>query len=130
MKKLLTTLSTIWENTYGCVEQYICSSELYRMSDMLQCYSIIIDRGISAPGHVKEVVVGLNSIDKLYIYQLMSNVQLLGSKTFDLHIAMHACTQKKDFSLAKQFQKHLSMDHRKHGVIDQVKYRKQASKRK
>ena len=38
------------------------------MSVMSQTYSIIIDRGISAPGHGKEVVDGLNDVDKaLYI---------------------------------------------------------------
>ena len=48
------------------------------MSVMSQTYSIIIDWGISAPGHVKEVVDGLNAVDKSYIYQLMSRVQLPG----------------------------------------------------
>ena len=43
----------------------------------------MIDRGISAPGHVKEVVDGLNAIDKRYIYQLMPNVQLPESNRFD-----------------------------------------------
>ena len=86
---------------------------------MSQCYSVIIDQVISSPRHGKEVVVGLNSIDKRYIYQLMSNVQLLGSKTFDSQILMHSCTHKNDFSLAKQSSKHLSKEHRKHGVIDQ-----------
>ena len=37
---------------------------------------------------------------------------------------------KKDVSLAKEFQKHLSKDDCKHGVIDQGKYRKISSKRK
>ena len=37
---------------------------------------LIIDRGISAPGHGKEVVDGLNDVDKRYIYHLMSKVQL------------------------------------------------------
>ena len=32
---------------------------------------------------------------------------------------MHSCTQKKDVSLAKEFQKHISNDDRKYGVIDQ-----------
>ena len=51
-KKVLTTsLSTIWENTDRCAEQYRCASELYLMSVMSKTYSIIIDRGISAPGH-------------------------------------------------------------------------------
>ena len=49
------------------------------MSVMSQTYSIIIDWGISAPGHGKEVVDGLNAVDKSYIYQLMSKVQLPGS---------------------------------------------------
>ena len=44
------------------------------MSVMSQTYSIIIDRGISAPGHGKEVVDGLNAVDKRYIYQLMFKV--------------------------------------------------------
>ena len=71
------------------------------MSVMSQCYFIIIDRGISAPGHVKEVVDGLNAADKRYIYQLMSTVQLPGSIRFDSQIQMHTGTQKDDVSLAK-----------------------------
>ena len=47
---------------------------------MLQCYSVIIDRGINAPGHGKKFSNGINTIDKRYIYQLMSNVKLPGSK--------------------------------------------------
>ena len=53
------------------------------MSVMSQTYSIIIDRGISAPGHGKEMVDGFNAVDKRYIYQLMSKIQLLGSVRFD-----------------------------------------------
>ena len=67
-KQLLTTsLSTIWENADGCAEQYICASALYLMSLISQTYSLIIDWGISAPGHGKEVVDGLNAVDKRYI---------------------------------------------------------------
>ena len=49
----------------------------------------------------------------------MSNVQLPGSKTFDSQILMHSCTQKNDFSLDNQFQKHLSKEHCKPEVNDQ-----------
>ena len=48
-----------------------------------QTYSLIIDRGISAPVHGKEVVDELNAVDKRYIYQLMSKVQLHESVRFD-----------------------------------------------
>ena len=69
------------ENNDGCAEQYRCASAIYLMSVMSKCYSVIIGLGISAPGHNKEVFDCLNAIDKRYIYQLMSNVQLLVSKT-------------------------------------------------
>ena len=52
-KVLTSTLSTIWENTDGCAEKYRCASEIYLMSVFSQCFSIIIYRGISAPGHGK-----------------------------------------------------------------------------
>ena len=71
------------------------------MSGMSHCYSIITDRFISAPGHGKEVVYGLNDIDKRYIYQLMSTAQLPGSNRFDSQMQMYICTQKYDVSLAK-----------------------------
>ena len=114
-------MSTIWENTDGCDEQYICASVLYLMSVMSKCYSIIIDQGISAPGHGKEMVDGLNAVDKSYIYQLMSTVQILGSIRFDSQIQMYTGTEKEDVSLAKESQKHLKKKHRKDGVIDQGK---------
>ena len=71
------------------------------MSVISQCYSIIIDCGISAPGHGNEVVDGLNAVDKRYIYQLMSKVQLPGSVRFDSQIKLHTGTENKDLSLAQ-----------------------------
>ena len=66
-----------------------------------QCYSVIIDRGISAPGHGKELVYVLNDVDKRCIYQLMSTVQLCGSNRFDYQMQMHTSNQKDDVSLSK-----------------------------
>ena len=70
------------------------------MSFMLQCYSFKIDRGITSPVHVTEVVDGLNAIYKHYIHQLMSNVQLPGPKIFDSRITIHSSTQKNYVSLS------------------------------
>ena len=89
------------------------------MSVFPQCYSIIIDPGISAPRHGKEVLNGINDINNRYKYQIMSNVKLPRSKIFETQIIMHSCTQKKDVSLDKQFQKNLSKEYCKHGVIYQ-----------
>ena len=100
------------------------------MSLMSQCYSVIIDLGISAPGHGKEVVDGLNDFDKRYIYQLMSKVQLPGSVRFDSNIKIHICTENKDVSLAQEFKDHLEKDHRQNGTIYQGKSKKRIMERK
>ena len=89
---MTTHLSTIYENTDGRAEQYKGASALYLISVMSQCYSIIIDRRILAPGHDKEVVNGLDYVDKRYIYQLISTVQLPGSVRFDSQNKMHTGT--------------------------------------
>ena len=59
------------------------------MSVMSQCHSVIIYWGISEPGHGKEVVNGLNTVDKCYIYKLISNVKLTVSNRFDSQMKMH-----------------------------------------
>ena len=81
------------------------------MSVVYQCYSVIIDQGISAPGHDKEVVDWFNAVDKRYIYKLMSNVQLPGTNRFDSQMQIHTGNQNNDVSLAKQFQHYLTKEH-------------------
>ena len=97
----MSALSTIWENNDVCAEKYRCATALYLVSVLSQRHSIIFDLGISAPGHGKEVVDGLNTINKRYTYQLMSTVQLPGSKIFERQILMNYCTPKEGVSLDK-----------------------------
>ena len=94
------------------------------MSVMSQTYSIIIDRGISAPGHEKEVVDRINAFDKRYIYQLMSKVQIPGSNRFYSQIKMQTGIENRDVSLSQEFKNHLEGEHRQNGAIDQGKSRK------
>ena len=54
----------------------------------------------------------------------MSAVQLPGTNIFDSQVQIHTGNQKYDVSLAKEFQHHLTKEHRKNGVIDQGKYKK------
>ena len=68
---------------------------------MSQCYSIIIDRGMSAPGNIKEVVDEINDVDRRYIYQLISTVKLPVLNRFDSQIQIQTVNQKYDVSLAK-----------------------------
>ena len=71
------------------------------MSVISHIFSLIIDRGISAPGNGKEVFDVINVFGKRYIYQLMSKVQIPGSIRFDSQIKIHTGTEKKDVSLAR-----------------------------
>ena len=100
------------------------------MSVVSQTYSLIIDRVISAPWHGTEVVDGLNAVDKRYIYQLISKVQLPGSIRFDSQIKIHTGTEKKYVSLAREFKDRLEGEQRKNGVIDLGKSRKRFMNRK
>ena len=78
---------------------------------MYQCYSVIIDQGKSAPRHGKEVVYGINAVDKSYIHQLMSNVKLPGSNIFDFQMKMYTGNRNIDVSLAKESPKNLTKEY-------------------
>ena len=62
-------------------------------------YNIIINRGVSAPGNDQDVVGGLNTTNKKFIFELMANMQLPGSKGYDTHMTMHSATRKYNISL-------------------------------
>ena len=49
---------------------------------------------------------------------MMETVPILGSKQFDAKMAVHIVTQNTEVSLALKFQKHLSNESRKHGILD------------
>ena len=83
-----------------------------------QAFCFTIYDGIISLVHVREVVDGLNDIDKLFLFQLISNVQLPGEKGYVTQMVMNTGTRTYDASLAIEFQKHLSTEARKHGVDD------------
>ena len=114
----------IWDNIYVCDEHYNCATASYLLYILLKSYSRIIDRGISAPINVRDVVYGLNDTDKMFIFHLMATVQLTGSKRFDTQIAVHTATQSTDMNLSLEFQKYLSNASLKHGIIDHVQHLK------
>ena len=60
----------------------------------------------------------------------MSNVKLPLSNRFYSQMQMHTINQKDDVSLAKEFQQHLTKEHRKNDVFDQSKYKKIFMERK
>ena len=65
--KLVSGMSTIWEDTDVCTKQYMCALAIYLMTVLSYSYGIIMDHAINAPGHGNNVVDGLNAMDKIYL---------------------------------------------------------------
>ena len=92
-------LVTIWKKD-GCAEHYICATALYLISMLSQSFSIIINHVISAPGHDSELEYGFNTIDKRFLFQWISTVQILDEKIYDTQIVIHTGTCPPGVSLA------------------------------
>ena len=52
-------------------------------------YNIIIDSGVGAPVHDREVVGGFNAKNKRFLSMLMKTVQLPGVAEYDTQMAVH-----------------------------------------
>ena len=64
---LVSGITTLWEDTDGCDNQYRCDLAIYLMTVLPYPYGIIMDEAINAPGHGNNVVDGLNATDIIYL---------------------------------------------------------------
>ena len=60
-KKYPSNINKIWDNKYGCTENYRCATALFLLLMLSQDYNIIIDNGVSILGHDRDVVDELNA---------------------------------------------------------------------
>ena len=65
-------------------EYYRCDTVFLLLSMISLSYYVIIFRGVSALGHVIEIVYGFKFTDQKNIFKLMATVQLTGSKGYDM----------------------------------------------
>ena len=64
---LVSGMSTVWEDSYGCAKQYGCDLTIYLMTMLSFSYGIITDHEINAPGYGNNVVDVLNETYKRYL---------------------------------------------------------------
>ena len=83
-----------------------------------------------APGHGKDVVDGLNAVDKNYLFKLMSRIKVPEAEEGEAFFAAHGATVSDSASFAKECQRLLSLRMRKDGVSSQSKSSKHESNRK
>ena len=65
-KKPMIRGGTMWDQTNGCAKQYICSIDYYLIYFLSKSYQIFLDRALDTPVHGKDVVNGLNAVQKQY----------------------------------------------------------------
>ena len=71
------------------------------MSMFSRVFYFIVDHGIIEPGHGGEVVHGLTTNEKRFIFKLMENVHLPGVKSYGTQMVVHTGTRISDVSLAR-----------------------------
>eukprot|EP00957_Ditylum_brightwellii_P184269 14035330-Ditylum_brightwellii.AAC.1 len=94
------------EDTYGCSKQYRSTSSLYLISTISIKYDIVIDHAIGAPGHGKDVVDGLNAVDKRYLRTAMLRNSFPEEDKNLKKMSCHSATQMGSGSFAAEC-KHL-----------------------
>jgi hypothetical protein len=57
---------TMLDDTDGCAKQYRCATAIHLLSMLSVKYGITIDRQVCAPGHGKDSIDGVNTVDKNY----------------------------------------------------------------
>jgi hypothetical protein len=63
--------ATMFDSTDGCSKQYRCAKAFWLLTYLAVKFKIVIDRAISAPGHGKGRIDGINATDKQYLAACM-----------------------------------------------------------
>ena len=63
-KKQMIRGGTMWDQTYGCANQYRCYIAYFMMYFLSKSYRIVLHRYVDTPGHGKYVVHGFNGFQK------------------------------------------------------------------
>ena len=98
---VLLTGGNLYCNSDGCAKQYRCANAIYYLSIIAYKYGIIIDRAIGAPGHGKDIVDGLNAVDKQYLKGCMRTIKTADETEFDIKkIQIHSIHENNATSYA------------------------------
>ena len=76
---LVSSMSTVKEDTDGCAKKFMCDLAIYLMTVLSYSYGIITDHVINSPGHGNNVVDGINATDKRYLKGKMEVIGKLAS---------------------------------------------------
>ena len=109
-KKQMIRGGIMWDQTYGCANEYRCYIAYYLMYFPSKSYQIVIDRAVDTPGHGKYVVDGFNAVQKRYLSTCLimcstPEVDNIDSK----HMCVDAMTEQGEVRFAEEFKRLLDL---------------------
>eukprot|EP00957_Ditylum_brightwellii_P017118 1290604-Ditylum_brightwellii.AAC.1 len=90
------------EDTNGCSKQYRSASSLYLSSTTSMTYGIVIDYAVCAPEYGKDVVDGLNTVDKRYLRTAMLRNSIPKEDKNVKTMSCHSVTPMRSASFAAE----------------------------
>ena len=84
-------------------------------------YQITIDHAVGAQGHGKDVVNGLNAVDKNYLFKIMPRIKIPEAEQGETFFATHSATASDNASFATECQQLLSLQQQRDGISSQSK---------
>eukprot|EP00957_Ditylum_brightwellii_P085039 6466309-Ditylum_brightwellii.AAC.1 len=100
-------------DTDGCSKQYRSDSSLYIISAISAKYGVVIDLIAGAPGHGKDMVDGLNVVDKRFLSIAMLRNSTQEEAKNKKSMSCHSATPMGSASFVAEC-KHLSQHHTDH----------------
>ena len=102
-KKQMIRGGTMWDQTDGCANPYLCSIDYYMMYFLSKSYQVVLDRSVDTPRHRKYVMDGLNDDQKRYpATGLKMRCTPEVDKIYSKIIRVDAMTKKGEVSFSKE----------------------------
>ena len=106
----MITGRTMWDQIYGCANQYRCSIAYYLMSYLSTSYQIFLDRAVDKPGNGKYVVDGFNAVQKRYLATCLEMRSTPEKDNIDSkRMRVEAMTEKGEVSFAEECKRLLDL---------------------
>ena len=84
-------------------------------------YDVVIDKYVSAPGHGKSIIDGLNAVEKYYLRRVMCMSDSMYSDNAQRRMNAHSMTETASQSFAEECVRLCSQSDRANGVFDSIK---------
>ena len=103
-KKKMIGGGTMWDQTYGCENQYRCSIAYDLMSFLSKSYQNVLDRSVDTLGHRKDVVGVFTSVQKQYLATcLRMRTTPEVDKIDNKHMHVDTMTSKGEVLFSKEY---------------------------